>query len=185
MFAKPCVFVKQSPGPFHCGFSHRCEEASLLPKLQDHFAEFLGRDSLERLRMLSLTTCVGLRYGLSNGKRLAGFLGSLIRATMAAPRRAWPTINFQLERRTSLPLQYLRSSTGTSVRPRAFHYSVTALTPYSGTGILTRWPSQPRFRSLLRSRLTLNRLALFRKPGSCGGRVSRPPYRYSCLHLLF
>lgn len=39
------------------------EEASLLPKLQDHFAEFLGRDSLERLRILSLTTCVGLRYG--------------------------------------------------------------------------------------------------------------------------
>ena len=41
------------------------------------------------------------------------------------------------------------------------------------------------FRLRLRSRLTLNRLSLFRKPWSSGGRVSHPPYRYLCLHLLF
>ena len=39
------------------------EEAPLLPKLQGHFAEFLSHDSLEHLRILSSTTCVGLRYG--------------------------------------------------------------------------------------------------------------------------
>ena len=37
----------------------------------------------------------------------------------------------------------------------------------------------------LRSRLTLIRLALIRKPWSYGGEVSRLPYRYLCLHLLF
>ena len=37
----------------------------------------------------------------------------------------------------------------------------------------------------LRDRLTLIRLALIRNPWSYGGRVSRPPYRYSYLHLLF
>src|SRR5690606_41939830 len=37
----------------------------------------------------------------------------------------------------------------------------------------------------LRPRLTLIRLALIRTPWSVGGRVSRPPYRYLCLHLLF
>ena len=37
----------------------------------------------------------------------------------------------------------------------------------------------------LRPRLTLNRLSLFRKPWSSGVRVSRPHYRYLCLHLLF
>ncbi len=37
----------------------------------------------------------------------------------------------------------------------------------------------------LRSRLTLIRLALIRKPWSIGVRVSRPHYRYLCLHLLF
>ena len=41
------------------------------------------------------------------------------------------------------------------------------------------------FRVRVRSRLTLIRLALIRKPWSFGGRVSRPPYRYLCLHLLF
>ncbi len=40
-------------------------------------------------------------------------------------------------------------------------------------------------RLTLRSRLTLIRLTLIRKPWSCGGRVSHPPYRYLCLHLLF
>ena len=37
----------------------------------------------------------------------------------------------------------------------------------------------------LRSRLTLIRLALIRKPWSIGERVSRPLYRYLCLHFLF
>jgi hypothetical protein len=40
-------------------------------------------------------------------------------------------------------------------------------------------------RVLLRTRLTLIRLALIRKPYPFGGRVSLPPYRYLCLHLLF
>jgi hypothetical protein len=37
--------------------------ASLLPKLRDDFAEFLNHSYLEHLRILSSTTCVGLRYG--------------------------------------------------------------------------------------------------------------------------
>ena len=37
----------------------------------------------------------------------------------------------------------------------------------------------------LRARLTLIRLALIRKPWSCGEGVSRPLCRYLCLHLLF
>ena len=37
--------------------------APLLPKLRGHFAEFLNESSLAHLRILSSTTCVGLRYG--------------------------------------------------------------------------------------------------------------------------
>ena len=37
--------------------------ASLLPKLRDHYAEFLDPVSLVHLRLLALPTCVGLRYG--------------------------------------------------------------------------------------------------------------------------
>ncbi len=42
-----------------------------------------------------------------------------------------------------------------------------------------------RFRLGLRTRLTLIRLALIRKPWSFGVQVSRLHYRYLCLHLLF
>ena len=37
--------------------------APLLPKLRGHFAEFLNNASPAGLRILSSSTCVGLRYG--------------------------------------------------------------------------------------------------------------------------
>src|SRR5438270_4093123 len=37
--------------------------ASLLPKLRDHYAEFLDHVSLVHLRLLASPTCVGFRYG--------------------------------------------------------------------------------------------------------------------------
>ena len=54
-----------------------------------------------------------------------------------------------------------------------------------GCGILTACPSTMASPRGLRSRLNLNRLALFRNPWSFGDGVSRPIYRYSYLHLLF
>ena len=59
-FAETCVFDKQSPGPFHCGL---LAEAPLLPKLRGQYAEFLNNPSPDGLRILSSSTCVGLRYG--------------------------------------------------------------------------------------------------------------------------
>ena len=59
------------------------------------------------------------------------------------------------------------------------------ITLYSSNGILTVSSIGIALRLILRSRLTLIRLALIRKPWSFGGGVSRPPYRYSYLHLLF
>ena len=59
------------------------EEAPLLPKLQGNFAEFLSRDSLEHLRILSSTTCVGLRYGLSINCK-ANFSWKLLRGIISA-----------------------------------------------------------------------------------------------------
>ena len=48
-------------------FSSACKTlhlmvAHLIPKLRCHFAEFLNQGSLKRLGILSLPTCVGLRY---------------------------------------------------------------------------------------------------------------------------
>ncbi len=54
-----------------------------------------------------------------------------------------------------------------------------------GCGILTACPSPCPYPDGVRSRLTLNRLALFRNPWSFGEGVSRPLCRYLYLHLLF
>ena len=51
--------------------------------------------------------------------------------------------------------------------------------------MLTRSAIGVSLRMSLRSRLTLIRLALIRKPWSFGEGVSRPLYRYLYLHLLF
>ena len=48
----------------------------LLPKLRGHFAEFLNHDSLERLSILYLITCVGLGYGRLK-PHVDAFLGSI------------------------------------------------------------------------------------------------------------
>ena len=44
-------------------FSAACCQAPLLPKLRGYFAEFLDNASPAGLRILSSSTCVGLRYG--------------------------------------------------------------------------------------------------------------------------
>ena len=46
--------------PLHCGL---ISQAPLLPKLRGCFAEFLNDASSVGLRILSSSTCVGLRYG--------------------------------------------------------------------------------------------------------------------------
>ena len=68
--AETCVFGKQSLVPFHCGHlgltTARVDHptvAPLLPKLQDHFAEFLNEGFLDRLGILYPPTCVGLGTG--------------------------------------------------------------------------------------------------------------------------
>ena len=50
--------------------------APLLPKLRGHFAEFLNHNSLDRLGILYLITCVGLGYGQLE-PRADAFLGSI------------------------------------------------------------------------------------------------------------
>ena len=59
------------------------------------------------------------------------------------------------------------------------------VTPTFSNGILTVSAIGCAVRLRLRARLTLIRLALIRKPWSCGEEVSRLLYRYLYLHLLF
>ena len=78
-------------------------------------------------------------------------------------------------------------------------YALQPSIPSDGTGFTPASPLRPpwqcrnlhrlsiclAFRLIIRSRLTLIRLALIRNPWSFGGGASNTPYRYSFLHLLF
>ena len=92
--ARTCVFAKQSLGPILCGPVRRLarsqlpNRASLLPKLRDHYAEFLDHVSLVHLRLLASPTCVGLRYGHPAAPPPA-FLARRLNRTRARPK-AYP-----------------------------------------------------------------------------------------------
>ena len=88
--AETCVFAKQSLGTILCGL---LSQAPLIPKLRGHFAEFLNNISPVGLRILSSSTCVGLRYGhltkyisFSRQCRISHF------ATMFRSLSPWSTI---------------------------------------------------------------------------------------------
>ena len=115
---------------------------------------------------------------------LADFLGSLI--TPLLPRAGHSAYSqVRLNRRICLPIStptpfnhLFRQMAGLSLL--RLH-----IAPYLSNGILTVSSIGSAVRLPLRSRLTLIRLALIRKPWSCGERVSRPLCRYLYLHLLF
>ena len=116
---------------------------------------------------------------------LADFLGSMVTRTITALRRAWCTIRIQLGAwiclRPSKPTPFnalFRQRAAVSLlRPRVRRTVSDGILTVSAIGL---------GHSLnLRTRLTLNRLTLFRKPWSFGERESHPLYRYLYLHLLF
>ena len=70
--------------PFLCGLF---SEAPLLPKLRGHFAEFLNNASSVGLRILSSSTCVGLRYGYCmNNSGFSWHMAHVLRYLFFAPR---------------------------------------------------------------------------------------------------
>ena len=114
---------------------------------------------------------------------LADFLGNLI--TSILPRASTQhTVRFGSS--ADLPTlsaptpfnQLFRQLAGLSL----FRLHITL---YASKGILTFSSIGLAFRLILRTRLTLIRLALIRNPQSSGEGVSRPLYRYLYLHLLF
>ena len=140
--AHTCVFAKQSLGPIRCGRSKRVARsyvprpASLLPKLRDHYAEFLDHVLLDHLRLLASPTCVGLRYGRRTGSPVRIFLpvdstalGSELPPPLAFPSRLAPTgLDGQSTRplplRSRVPLTVITLvRRGGNVRPLSIGYA--------------------------------------------------------------
>ena len=116
---------------------------------------------------------------------LADFLGSLVTSAVGASRRTCRTVGSQLEGWICLPLSTptpfnLQFRLQAAVSLLRLHVTRTV-----SNGILTVSSIGLAIRLILRTRLTLGRLTLPRKPWSCGGGASHPPYRYLYPHLLF
>ena len=122
--------------------------APLLPKLRGQLAEFLNNPSPVGLRILSSSTCVGLRYGhLSIHRSFSRLTASRTSLLYFSPLRpAQPTAGFC----------YLKVS---------FRFKVRWLRNFYRMCI--DYALRPR----LSSRLTLGGLALPRKPWTYGGDV--------------
>ena len=134
--------------------------------------------------MFNPTTCVRLRYGCRKDV-LSGF--------------SWEYA-YAHSRRSPGGLAYCKGRLGTWIclrpstptpfnglfrQPAALSLLRPRVAPCGSTGIFTGSAIGLALRLSLRSRLTLIRLALIRKPWSFGGQVSRLPCRYLYLHLLF
>ena len=64
--------------------------APLLPKLRGHFAEFLNNTSSAGLRILSSSTCVGLRYGhIQNNSGFSRHMARILRYFYFAPHHVF------------------------------------------------------------------------------------------------
>ena len=95
---------------------------------------------------------------------LAGFLGSLITGTVALVRRPLRTVRVQLERWICLPLSLPTPFNLLFRQEAAVSLLRRRVTRMASNGILTVSSIGIALRLILRTRLTLNRLTLFRKP---------------------
>ena len=109
--------------------------APLLPKLRGHFAEFLNNASSVGLRILSSSTCVGLRYG--HNKNDSGFSR---RMAHILPYSSSVRITYS-DHCTDLPLQLLPRLHRSLHSRLMLSTRVPTVLSYCGTGISTCCPS--------------------------------------------
>ena len=109
----------------------------------------------------------------------------MITSAVGSSRRTCRTVRFRLYGWICLPvsaptpfnLQFRLQAAVSLLRLHVTRTVSNGILTVSSIGLATRL--------ILRTRLTLGRLTLPRKPWSCGEGASHPLYRYLYLHLLF
>ena len=113
--------------------------APLLPKLRGHFAEFLNNASPAGLRILSSSTCVGLRYGYhmndSGFSRQPAYLLRYLSSLRVTP----------LPYTADLPAVQLLCLHRFSHSRLRLSFCVPTVLSYDSTGISTCYPSATSF----------------------------------------
>ena len=122
-------------GPILCGLQL---QAPLLPKLRGHFAEFLDNASPVGLRILSSSTCVGLRYGYAQNNSGFSWQSLRILPTIRSPRHSLASARGF----SSLPLARLHRSLHSRLIPLSCVPTVLSI---RSTGISTSCPSTTPF----------------------------------------
>ncbi len=117
------------------------------------------------------------------GLALEVFLGSWLRTAVRSP--GGPRYSHVRDRPADLPAGLPYSLQRTCPSVRGSFTSPSLLRIHVGCWNVDQLSIGLAFRLILRPRLTLNRLSLFRKPWSSGEKVFHLLYRYLCLHLLF
>ena len=151
MFAQPCVFVKQLPGPILCA-SHDCEDP-----LSRSYGVSLPSSLTMSLSTPEYVLPVHLcRFAVRVPRELclADFLGSMITLTIGFLRGGPRTIRFGSGYGFACTPRHLHPSTRYSVSARRFHCSVSTIAPQGSTGMLTRSAIALAVRLRLRTRLT-------------------------------
>ena len=122
--------------PILCGL---LSQAPLLPKLRGHFAEFLNNASPAGLRILSSSTCVGLRYGYCTNN--SGFSRQLAHAI----RYLISLCVTPSDRHADLPARLLPRLHRFSLSRLRLSFCVPTVLSYDSTGISTCCPSATSF----------------------------------------
>ena len=123
-------------GPILCGL---LSQAPLLPKLRGHFAEFLNNASPAGLRILSSSTCVGLRYGyIMNNSSFSWHMACMLRYFISL--RFTP-----LDRERDLPLPLLPRLHRSFLSRLMRSTCVPTVLSLCSTGISTCCPSATHF----------------------------------------
>ena len=113
--------------------------APLIPKLRGHFAEFLDNASPAGLRILSSSTCVGLRYGYSmNNSGFSRHLCCMLRYSFSLRVTPW----FFMGDLPPMPLLRLHRSFLSRLMPSI---CVPTVLSYCSAGISTCCPSATHF----------------------------------------
>ena len=180
--AQPCVFDKQLPGPILCA----------PPCSGDPFSRSYGVSLPSSLTMnLSSALVYSTRPPVSvcgTGVRdleLRGFSREHGYRRCHFARRLRVLSRLGSDRGFACGPRHLTRFNGRFRRPAGVSLLRHPFAVTAGSGMFTASSIACASRLRLRSRLTLIRLALIRKPWSYGGEVSRLPCRYLCLHLLF
>ena len=182
-FAQPCVFVKQLPGPILCALPitgrdpfSRSYRVNLPSSLTVNHSSALVYSTRLRVSVCGTGTLKVMFSGFSWQYDYMHCWIVRKDAPYCQVRILWWIC---LPQSTSTPFNQLFRQLAALSRLRLH------VTPKGSTGILTGSAIGLAVRLSLRTRLTLIRLALIRKPESCGEGVSHPLYRYLYLHLLF